>query len=392
MHLSFLLSTLIVLSTTLATFNCRASNIHLSVLKKPSVAFIDGSKRLVYELVLKNQGTTSIKLKHININGASFGRLRLDENQLKPKFKLLGTVDLDTISDWLVMRGTPQTMDEPNVIPVGRTALVFLELSTNLKVKIPSKINHQIKIESGVPSLITKLNYTVSVDQSKPLVISSPFSGGLWYPANAPSDLSPHRRSVLRLHGDYYIGQRFAIDWMKIGEDGRVLFPAASSKENASYYGYGTPVYAVANAKVSRIIDDLPENISDARAVTINLQTVGGNTVILDLGNSNYALYAHLQPGSIKVKEGDQVHNGQVLGLLGNSGNSTGPHLHFHICDGPSALECQGIPYVIEEFNHQEIKAEGDDLEQLHFSATGTNKKVKRELIWNEQQISFPVK
>ena len=62
------------------------------------------------------------------------------------------------------------------------------------------------------------------------------------------------------------------------------------------------------------------------------------------------ALYAHLQPRSLKVRSGDRVRRGQVLGLVGNSGNSVAPHLHFHVMDGPSPLDSNGLPYLIDSF------------------------------------------
>jgi murein DD-endopeptidase MepM/ murein hydrolase activator NlpD len=74
--------------------------------------------------------------------------------------------------------------------------------------------------------------------------------------------------------------------------------------------------------------------------------TVGGNHVALDIGGGKYALYAHAQPGSLKVKVGDHVKRGQVLALLGNSGNSTEPHVHFQIADGPTFLSSEGVPYA----------------------------------------------
>ena len=53
------------------------------------------------------------------------------------------------------------------------------------------------------------------------------------------------------------------------------------------------------------------------------------------------------------MKPGDKVRRGQVLGLVGNSGNSTEPHLHFHVTDGSSALESEGVPYLLESFEVQ---------------------------------------
>src|SRR4051794_39339030 len=76
-----------------------------------------------------------------------------------------------------------------------------------------------------------------------------------------------------------------------------------------------------------------------------NAGNPGGNHVILSLRNGHYAFYAHLQPGSIRVKPGDRVRRGQVLGLLGNSGNSNATHLHFHIMNGDSWFASEGLPF-----------------------------------------------
>ena len=85
----------------------------------------------------------------------------------------------------------------------------------------------------------------------------------------------------------------------------------------------------------------------------ISPATVGGNLVTLDLGGHRYATYAHLQPGSLRVKKGDRVRRGQVLALVGNTGNSTEPHLHFQITDGPAAFDAEGLPYGFTSFGLQ---------------------------------------
>ena len=68
------------------------------------------------------------------------------------------------------------------------------------------------------------------------------------------------------------------------------------------------------------------------------------------MGNSQYALYAHLKPYSVTLQVGDVVTEGQKLGLLGNTGNTTGPHLHFQAMDRPSALKTNGLPFVFDCF------------------------------------------
>jgi hypothetical protein len=97
--------------------------------------------------------------------------------------------------------------------------------------------------------------------------------------------------------------------------------------------------------------DGVPDNVPANRAPTgLTLETIGGNTVVLDLGSGLYAFYAHLQPGSIRVRPGQSVRAGEVLASVGNSGNSNAPHLHFQIGDGPTLLFSDGVPFVFDSF------------------------------------------
>jgi murein DD-endopeptidase MepM/ murein hydrolase activator NlpD len=93
----------------------------------------------------------------------------------------------------------------------------------------------------------------------------------------------------------------------------------------------------------------------------------------MDIGNGLYAFYAHMQPGSVRVKVGDKVTRGQVLGLLGNTGNSTEPHLHFQICSANSDLESEGLPYAFASF---ELQGKGEEWKSSGSHAPA----VKREM------------
>ena len=74
-----------------------------------------------------------------------------------------------------------------------------------------------------------------------------------------------------------------------------------------------------------------------------------GNCLIIDQGHNEYAVYAHLKPGSLGIRRGDKVRTGQVLGLCGNSGNSSEPHLHFHLQDNAILQDGAGItPYFTD--------------------------------------------
>jgi murein DD-endopeptidase MepM/ murein hydrolase activator NlpD len=190
----------------------------------------------------------------------------------------------------------------------------------------------------------------VDVAKSGPVTIGPPLRGGAWLAGNGPANASGHRRALFALGGRAVIGQRFAIDWVKVNPQGRTF--DGDAKQNAAYLAHGQEAIAVADGTIAAIKDGIPENVPGitSRAVPITMDTIGGNFVVLDLGEGRYAFYAHLQPGSLRVKTGDKVNRGRVLGLVGNSGNSTEPHLHFHVSDGLESLSSEGLPYVLDAF------------------------------------------
>jgi hypothetical protein len=118
--------------------------------------------------------------------------------------------------------------------------------------------------------------------------------------------------------------EQFAIDWIKVDREGRAFRGGGKTSEQWLCYAPGIA----------------PSNLT--------IPEIAGNHVILDLGEGRYAMYAHLAPHSVTVHVGDRVRAGDKLGLLGNSGNTSGPHLHFQISDRPSTLDTTSLPFVFE--------------------------------------------
>ena len=144
--------------------------------------------------------------------------------------------------------------------------------------------------------------------------------------------------------------QRYAIDWLSYGEDNKLYRGDGSDVED--WYCYGENLAAVRDGTVVATRDDLPDGIPFVGAtIPITGETVLGNHVILDFGNGDgYAMYAHMMPDSVVVQVGDQVKRGQVLGKLGNSGNSGAPHLHLHVSNCPSIIDCSDRAYVFDKY------------------------------------------
>jgi murein DD-endopeptidase len=237
------------------------------------------------------------------------------------------------------------------VLDRGLRAVLLLHLRIEDERAVPAQLWHRLTFKwtrGGNPSEDTIDGGRINLVAGRPLVIAPPLRGGDWLAANGPSNESVHRRALMVINGKAHIAQRLAIDWIKLGPGGRLAHDDRSRNEN--WHGYGAEVLAVADGTVISTKDGIPGNVplTEKRAVPITLETITGNHAVLDIGNRRYATFAHLIPKSVRVSAGAKVRRGQVLGLLGNSGNSDAPHLHFHITDRPSPLGSEGVPYVFE--------------------------------------------
>lgn len=135
--------------------------------------------------------------------------------------------------------------------------------------------------------------------------------------------------------------QRFAYDLL-IHKDGSSH--KDDGKKLSDYYAYGEEIVAPAAGQVVWSCDSLPDQepgqMDPARPI--------GNGVIIDHGNQEFSLLAHMQPKSLRFKTGDRVKAGDVLGKCGNSGNTSEPHLHYHLQDGPDMMTAEGLPAAFE--------------------------------------------
>ena len=146
--------------------------------------------------------------------------------------------------------------------------------------------------------------------------------------------------------------ETFAVDWVRVAA-GR-LFTGDGSK-NSDWPAYGSPIYAVADGTVVSARNNLPD--IPPRTRNLELRTprdFGGNSVILMIGPDRYACYAHLVRGSVRVRRAQHVRIGQQIGLLGNSGNTDAPHLHFGIQSRPDCLS-KNDPFEIDRYTLEGI-------------------------------------
>jgi murein DD-endopeptidase len=305
---------------------------------------VAGKNTLVYELHLTNFAHREIVLSRLEI--------RNDATASAPLAVYEGD-SLASLMQPLALYGQPP---DNRRIGVGVRTIVYIWLTLDADKPLPTVLRHGLTFtrkasnDNTAPTEMFS-QATVAVSKDKPIIIGPPLRGDIWLAGNGP-DNGPagHRRALTVVDGVARLASRFAIDWVQYGKNDQDF--TVDRYNNADYYAYGSEVLAVADGVVSSIKDGITENVPgpNSRSIPITVDTMAGNNVILNLGRDRYAVYAHLQPGSIRVKSGQRIRKGQVLGLLGNSGNSDAPHLHFHICNANSALGCEGLPYLIESF------------------------------------------
>ena len=301
---------------------------------KPPAAFqgTDRKFHLVYELHITNFSKVDLVLRQLDVLDDSSGSALASYSGKELRGRLQN----------LAGRTVNQTLSS------GTEAVVFIWLDF-ADVTNTQRLRHRLEVAAPAFSrfgLQTVEGGSTQVT-GEARVIGPPLRGGEWWAALGPSNRSGHRRTLIAVDGKARIPERYATDWAK-EQNGEIL--KGDPSRNSSYFGYGAEVLAVADGTVVSVLDGLPENRPEGQSypVPMNLKNVGGNNIVLDIGQQQFAFYAHLQPHTIRVHTGDHVVRGQVLALIGNSGNATGPHLHFQLSDTNSELGTEGLPFVID--------------------------------------------
>lgn len=140
----------------------------------------------------------------------------------------------------------------------------------------------------------------------------------------------------LNIHHDTP-NQKYAFDFCIVDRNGNSH--RGKGRRNENYYCYGEEIFAPADGTVIEVIDGVREN----KPGSMNSYSAVGNAVVIKHGNQEISIFAHLKPGSIKVKIGERVKVGQFVGRCGNSGNSSEPHFHYHLQDNPIIQNGKGI-------------------------------------------------
>lgn len=292
----------------------------------------DSRYHVVYELALTNFSRDRVTVDHLDVLDAHHGGV-------------VASLSAEELAGRLVV---PDAAATPGHLGAAHAGLVYLHVSFEAREFVPPTLAHRLSVTVGSQPF-TETAGSTKVAPPTDLRLDPPLRGLRYIAGDGCCDAVRHIRATLPLNGRQFTAQRFAIDWEQLDDRGRIY--VGDPKGPASYVIYGQPVYAVAEASVVTAVDGLPDTPPGALPVNMPLEQADGNHVVLDLRDGRYALYAHLKPGSVQVHKGMRVRRGQVLGMVGTSGNSSEPHLHFHVTDGPSPLASNGVPYLLRSFH-----------------------------------------
>ena len=308
----------------------------------------DDRIHVVYGLFVFNPTRSVMRLKELQILDASRHDSVIATERGSRIVARLSEVDLDG-------RGGPGNACA-NTLTLGahQFGCLFLDATFPRGARVPRRLEHRFTFTltpapEGRPSTDTAVTGFVRVAQDSPVVIGPPLAGSRWVAGEGCcSPPSHHVAFVGAVNGSFYNPQRFAIDFVQLDASGKLY--SGPFSDLRSYHFFGAPVLSVAAGVVVGLQDGFPEETPPEGVAPITAQNFLGNYLVIDIGGGHFAVYAHLQPGSLRVHVGEHVRQGQVIGLLGNTGNSNLPHLHFEIISGPGIATSDALPFVIRSF------------------------------------------
>jgi hypothetical protein len=308
----------------------------------------DGLIHLAYALQVTNSWSLTATIKSVEVVDPGRG------NQVSGNNRVLDIKNED-VTGQLRLFTLPGTMSKEsytNQIPSGQSGVMFFDVTYENMSQVPTAITHRVTVTTPPTPLGTEhtaVGHSIPIGREA-IVISPPLKGSGWVNGNGCClEIGPHRFVTNAMNGTLDPSETFAIDWVQVDAHGLAF--RTDGKKPEDWIGYGAEITAVAPGIVVEVVRDLPDVTPGKNPEGLTIAQIAGNRVIIDMGSGYYAMYAHLAPGSVQLHVGAYVRQGQKLGLLGNTGNSSGPHLHFQVMDRPSSLDDTSLPFVFDHMN-----------------------------------------
>lgn len=333
---------ILVLALVASSAHAPADTIKLESRFAPHLDRTDRGVSVRYELRVTNHGKGQVRLRGLRANDAATGASLLD---------LTGDPFRTALAPGRSGCDAAQALVSP-----GGECLLYVD--TDVARNAPRLLRNSIAFMAGTANGRADVVLRV-VDDAGP-VLGPPLGAGTWVAVHHPDWSRGHRRVFYTSTRGQVLPGRFAIDFVKVSSAGATSCGNADRPSDA--IGYGDPVLAVADGRIAAVRDGVPESATISGNPSHDLATAPGNYIVLALGRGKFATYEHLRPGSIRVRMGERVRRGMILGELGFTGDSTGPHLHFHVSDSVLPLGGEGLPFVFDRFS---LSGDYPDIGQL---------------------------
>ena len=297
----------------------------------------DGKDHVEYELLVVNAVDQPVTLTSLTVLDPAAKELtRIEGPVLVAATQTL--LDKKPVTE--IPASAAVSVDVDLIVPPG-TALE--RVTHRLVYSVPAGTSTAVFVE---PPVID--GPEVVINRRPATVIKPPVKGDGWLSTSACCTPNVHRDLRVAVNGRRIeTPETFAVDWALLKGD-RVY--EGDGSRNDQFYVYGADVYAVANGTVVSVQDGKPDATPNKAMTPKTLSDFGGNQVMLEIAPKVYAVYAHLQPGSLRVKVGDTVKVGATLAKIGNTGPSLGPHLHFGLLNRPDLFTGRSLPFVIDSY------------------------------------------
>jgi murein DD-endopeptidase MepM/ murein hydrolase activator NlpD len=323
------------------------ADLDMTIAVPPTPVRVEGHQQLDYEVQLTNRSGHRLALEEVVV---------LDGRDGQPIARLSGktleqhAVILDAAPAPAPAGAGPSTLPTTPLAPLepDQRAVVFIDVPLPAGARIGT-IRHRVGYRLDGARAAAQITGTPQVlPRTRPSLLSPPLRGGPWLAIHDADWPRGHRRVFYRVDGKTRLPGRFAIDWVKLDAHGR--YADGDTDLARAWYGHGAEVLAVADARVAAVRDGMDEPARISQRTHPVPEDDAGNYVALQLADGRHAFYEHLRKHSIRVAVGERVRAGQVIAALGFSGESTGPHLHFHVADASSPLGGEGLPFEIRTF------------------------------------------
>jgi hypothetical protein len=297
--------------------NTDAAPLHLNRIQ---ISLYDTSEKLVWQ-------------RELDENGHPSGMSTIEDRELKPK----GSIAVFN----------PFYQFGPE-LPLTRMVYRFFFNAPGYETETPLDFQSYAEVTVSPEEFAGKTDLILPVKQRSLI-----FDGHDFYAHHRRQSPASAAFQKLGLRGN---AVRYAYDFCPVNESG-LMYKDDNPYKKGNWYGYGAAVVAPGAGVVVAAVNDTPENDYKDKAVVYapipesELQrSLSGNYVVIDHGNGEFSYFAHMRPGSVRVKKGDRVQQGQQIGEIGFAGDAFIPHLHYMLIDDPDILKAESVPSYFRNF------------------------------------------